>query len=251
MANDRALLAKMAAKWRGKRGLQGVREAISRRAARLGVTPEAAQILLAGEMGITGTGRAFSKLTPHAQQQVQAHRSRPAEVGRAVASRRSKVKPARSRGNGDGLRDAVKPLLSDPELLEECADILKGRRGFRRAVTFATQVLENRLRAIAGSAAQRNAKAHDVAAIVLLVSRGPMLRLDPDNAVQDGYYNLCAGVFWAIRNPTHHGSKQMPREQAISVCGFINVLLETLKRGTKATQAAPPTPPPSSTTGVP
>lgn len=242
MANDPELLAKMAAKLkRGRRGVQSVREAISRRASRLGVTHEAAQILLAAEMGIS-TGRAFSKLTPHAQQQVQAHRSRPAEAPRAVASARSTAKPRRSARNGDdALRAAVNGLLTDPELAEECADILKGPRGFRRAVTHATQVLESRLRSIAGAAAPRNAKAHDVASIVLIPSRGPMLRLDPDNAVQEGYYNLCAGVFAAIRNPTHHGSKQMPREQAMSVCAFIDVLLGALARGTKS--APPPTPP--------
>lgn len=141
------------------------------------------------------------------------------------------------------LRAAVKPLLTDPELVQDCADILKGPRGFRRAVTHATQVLESRLRAIAGPAAPRNAKAHDVASLVLLVSRGPMLRLDADNAVQDGYYSLCAGIFAAIRNPTHHGTKQMSRDQALSVCAFIDVLLGALARGTRAAPAAPPGPP--------
>jgi len=240
MANDPALLAKMAKKLRRKP--QGVREGISHRASRWRVTSDAAQVIWAAGLGIS-TGRAFSRLTPHAQQQVQAHGSRPAVVGRAVASGRAATKPARTRGNGDGLREAVNRLLADSELAEECADILKGRRGFRRAVTHATQVLESRLRVIAGPAAPRNAKAHDVASIVLHASRGPALRLDPDNAVQDGYYSLCAGVFAAIRNPAHHGSKQMPREQAISVCGFISVLLEALARGTKAAPASPPAPP--------
>ncbi len=248
MANDPTLLAKMADKLkRGKRGVQSVREGISKRADRLGVSHEAAQVLWAKELGIS-TGRVTAHLPPEIQRQVQEHRSRvPAALRRAAA-------PARTRDggrqSGDPLRAAVGQLITDPELVEVSADILRLTRRFDRAINHATQVLENRLRAIAGTAAAPHAKAHDVAAIALLSSRGPMLRVDPDNVVQDGYYHVCNGLFASFRNPTHHGGKHFSRQDAISACGFINVLLDALAKGTRAPAPAAPTPK-SSLTMVP
>src|SRR5256885_7463688 len=142
---DQTLLARIA-KETGK-SVQYVREQLSRRASRLGVVSEAAQILWAKELGIS-TARALRKQLPNVQEQVRAtlpifEALRP--TARRVASRKAGKAPRPP----SPLNAAIEYLLRDEDLKKYCADLLKAKGGFDRVFREATTVLDDRLKRLA------------------------------------------------------------------------------------------------------
>jgi hypothetical protein len=237
MGNPRlniTLLRKMARKLR--RTEQAVREGVSHRASRWRVVSEAAQVLWANELRIS-TGGVLATLPPHIQQQVR-ERSVGSTASRiAIPSERSR---SRTRKPGDGLREAVNDLLTDAELRDRCADVLRGSRKYDRAVNQATLVLEARLRQLAS--AGKAVKAPALAAMVLNPNNKPIVRMSDDNDVQDGYFQICRGLFAVFRNLTHHDlAENFTREDAVSICGFINAFLDAIARGKRTVRTPPET----------
>src|SRR3989442_1612490 len=99
---DQELLEKLARKM--SKTKQYVREQISRRATRQGISSQAAEILWAREHSV-GAGRFLRSLAPHIQQQVRDGvplAGRPARASRAASDARA----AKSRA-ADPVRDAV------------------------------------------------------------------------------------------------------------------------------------------------
>lgn len=104
---------------------------------------------------------------------------------------------------------------------------------FDRAVNQATQVLEDRIRQkaqpkrrLVGVALVNDAFKSDLSKTVLKASD------DPDE--QDGFTNILRGTMLAFRNPTHHYlTDTFTREEAMRVCGFIDVLLKIVAKTIK------------------
>ena len=120
-------------------------------------------------------------------------------------------------------------LILDPELKSRCSDLLSANDHFDRVINQATQVLEERIRALLP----------DLVSVYGLVLFGKAVNSDPTKtrikfsdipAEQQGYADLLRGVVGAFRNPSHHRFlANVSREQALQICSFIDNLLAALQ----------------------
>ena len=230
---DAALLKKIA-KARSKTE-QYIREQISRKAAKLGVTSSAAQVIMGRELEI-GTGQAFARLQPHEQQQV-----RQAEVPKT-----DDVQQHRRPGKliGTKKKQKLSPeiaaigMLHDDQLRSRVADLLKANKHFDRAFREATTVLDSRIKKKSG-----------IKKMNPLPLIGKALNPNPDEAIlvvseerpeQEGIHSICKGLMLAFRDPTHHElNDKLTRNDAIKFCGFIDTVLALVDGAT----VRPPAPP--------
>jgi len=222
---DRALLSKMA-KRLGK-PKKYVRERISKKASRLAVASESAQVLWAKELNL-GTSVALRKLPPHMQEQVRGALPTLFAGGEARTSAKP-AKPTSGRAKRvDPLSLATDYLLADPDLNSRCRDLLKKSRHQDRALREATTVLEDRIKCLAGICGPINpeplvnkAVNPDPAKAILIVSE--------QASVQAGYHSICRGIVLAFRHPAHHQlDDKVTREDALKICAFIDVMLAVL-----------------------
>lgn len=213
------------------KSVQYVREQISKRAARLSITSEAAQVLWAKELG-TGTAAALRRLQPHMQEQVRnALPSVFVELPSPSAQRPVKKGTRRSVRDPVGL--AVDYLLQDNELKSRCEDLLRKKRHLDRVLREATTVLENRVKQRAGIRERLNPEP--------LVNRA--LNPDPTKAVlvvsnepseQAGFHSICRGIVLAFRHKAHHElDDKVTQNDALKFCGFVDVLLGMLATARK------------------
>jgi hypothetical protein len=179
---------------------QYVREQISKRAGRLGISSEAAQILWAKNLGI-GAAHALHKLDPHIQEQVRT--SLPTVFVESPQTRSSKrgpgKKPPKSR-DPTGL--AIDYLLSDKELKSRCEDLLKRPRHFDRVFREATTVLETRIKSLSGI----TKKMHPSDLVSRVINPDPtkaILVLSEDKSEQEGFHGICKGTILGFRDPLH------------------------------------------------
>ena len=131
-------------------------------------------------------------------------------------------------------KGAVEYLIQDSELLSRCGDILLASGNFDRPVNQATLVLEDRIRKkaqppkkLVGENLVGYAFNEDILKSVLAVQSS-----DPDD--QRGFTQMLRGVVPAFRNRTHHHiTNTFSREEALRVCGFIDVLLRVVDNSAK------------------
>lgn len=222
---NQVLLSKMAR--RTRKPVKYIREQVSKRAARLSVTSQAAQVIWAKELGI-GTTIVLRRLPPHVQEQVRSSvgAQAPAKVSGTGISGSKKKRAAFP----DPLGSAIDHLLTDRELQSRCKDLLQRPRHFDRAVREATTVLENRLKLLAGITSRINPEAlvnttlnPDLAKAELIVSSEP--------SEQAGVHSICKGIMLTFRHKTHHQlDDRVTREDALRICSFIDVLLAILRK---------------------
>ena len=132
------------------------------------------------------------------------------------------------------LKAAIEYLIEDPELRGRCQDILLARANFDRPINQATLVLEDRIRKkaqpptrLTGESLVGFAFNEDLARTVLQVASG-------DSDDQRGFAQMLRGIVPAFRNKTHHHIiNSFSREEAMRVCGFIDVLLRVVDNTTK------------------
>jgi hypothetical protein len=209
---------------------QYVREQISKRAARGGISSEAAQILWAHSIGIS-TGRFRTSLPPYIQEEVRECLSlSPAERRAPRKMRGEPERDGRTAATTDPVRDAIDHLITDGELKRRCADLLKGRGPYDRVIREATTVLDHRLKqwgAITGYM-----KPVDVVGKVLNPDpQKALLKFSDEKAEQQGMFNICSGLALAFRGPTHHSlSDEFIRADSLKFCGFIDMLLVLLSQ---------------------
>jgi hypothetical protein len=130
---------------------------------------------------------------------------------------------------GDGIREAINLLLTDPEIKARCADTLRGRGKFDRAVSQATLILEDRLRSLGDV---EEPLVGEALAAKVLHPKKARLRISDRSDVQQGMYFICAGLSSVLRNPTHHHlTDKFSREEALSVSGFVDTVLRMLAQG--------------------
>lgn len=237
---DPKLMAKLAGKL-GKRE-SAVSVLVSKKAHQLGISSEAALILLAKQHGI-GTAVYQRKLDAAKQAEVRDAlpsvftangRKEPARVKDSAGKKRTGLP-----GKKAQLKAAIEYLIEDPVLLSRCRDLLLAPANFDRAINQATLVLEDRIRTKAQPAEKlvgeplvdRTFKT-ELAESVLCVSSN-----DPED--QRGFAQIMRGIVSAFRNKTHHHlTDAFAREDAMRVCGFIDVLVRVVDECTKANDAS-------------
>ena len=136
--------------------------------------------------------------------------------------------------NKASLKFVIECLIQDQELRARCGDILMARSNFDRPINQATLVLEHRVRRnaqptqkLVGESLVGYAFNEDLAKTVLRVASN-----DPDD--QRGFTQILRGIVPAFRNKTHHHIiNTFSREEALRVCGFIDVLLRVVDSSVK------------------
>lgn len=215
------LLRAMEQKYPGK-PLRYLREQISRRASRQGVSSYSAQILWARELGI-GVTRALARATPEVREEVRLVPTANSARIPTTGQRSARVKPA------TGL--TVKALISDNQLFERCNDLLRAKRHFDRVIREATTLLDDRLKKKTGLA---GLKPED------LVNKA--INPDPSKAIiqvsnttseQTGFHSICKGIMLAFRHKAHHSiSESFTKEDALKFCGFVDTILAMIEKST-------------------
>ncbi len=231
---DPKLLAKIAGK-RGKKKITDINKIVSSRAARLGVSSEAALIILAKEHGI---GTAAYQRGLDSAKQAEVRDALPtifATAARRTGSTKGVTKrPTPGVSKRAQLKSAIEYLIQDSELRERCGDILLASSNFDRPVNQATLVLEDRIRKksqptqrLVGENLVGYAFNEELSKTVLRVASN-----DADD--QRGFTQMLRGAVPAFRNKTHHHIiNNFSREEAMRVCGFIDTLLRVVDSSVK------------------
>lgn len=210
---------------------------VSRIAAKLSISSEAALIILAKKYAI---GTATYQRSLDATKQAEVRDALPgifASGDRAANSggRAKVVSPTKSGiSRKASLRLAIEYLIQDQELLSRCRDILLAAKNFDRPVNQATLVLEDRIRKraqpptqLVGENLVNYAFNDDLTRTVLRVASG-------DSNDQRGFIQILRGIVPAFRNKTHHHVvDSFSRPEAMAVCGFIDVLLRVVDNSVK------------------
>ena len=226
---DQKIMSKIAKKL-GKKDITAVNGIVSKKASKLGISAEAALILLAKEHGI-GTATYQRSLESSKQSEVRdalptiftssvktvSGSKKTASTATPVISRRSLIK------------SAIEYLIQDDELRDRCGDILLASSKFDRPINQATLVLEDRIRKksqptqkLVGENLVNYAFNENLSKTVLRVASN-------DSDDQRGFTQVIRGTVAAFRNKTHHHVvNSFSREEAMRVCGFIDVLLRVV-----------------------
>lgn len=223
---DEPLLDKIATK--KNKTKKYVREQISKRAGKSGVSSSAIQIVMAKELGI-GVAHRLRRVSPETRHEVQ-YLSMEGAGGRTGSPRESKVAPSKQPSEPITAA-AVRKLLRDDQLHGRCRDLLMAARHYDRVIREATTVLDDRLKKTIGI------KNLNPEALI-----GKVLNPNPDKAVieisaerseQEGIHSICRGIMLAFRNPAHHSvSDRFTREDALKFCGFVDTILGLIGGGT-------------------
>ena len=231
---DAGVMSKLAKKL-GK-PVVGINVMVSNLASKRGISSEAALVVLAKKNGI-GAAIYQRKLDPAKQAEVRDSISSLSEtrIRRGNSGQGSGVAVARAgTSNNQSLRPAIEYLIQDSMLLNRCRDILLARANYDRPINQATQVLEDRIRTksappkrLTGENLVGFAYNEDLSKTVLRV-----LSNDPDD--QRGLTQILRGIVPAFRNVTHHHIvNNFSQAEAISICGFIDVLLRAVDNSVK------------------
>ena len=218
---------------------------VSKRAARLGISAEAALILLAKEYGI-GTSAYQRKLDPAKQAEVRD--ALPSLISQGLSPAKGSKQSTRTK-NGGGARRAISKkeslkltieyLIEDKELRSRCQDILMAPANFDRPINQATLVLEDRIRKKAKPAKKLVGENLVNFAFNEGISKTLLRVASEDTEDQRGFTQILRGVVPTFRNKTHHHIvNNFSREEAMSVCGFIDVLLRVVDNSVNNSRSA-------------
>jgi len=228
---DPKLLGKLAKTLR--KDLQYVREQISRRAARSGISSEAALVLWCKQQRI-GSTNFLNRLPANVREEVRlGMQSNGAGAVANIPLPPHKIRHGRTGRNkaAFSIKAVVNATLQDQELRERVRDLLAAPRHYDRALREATTVLDYRLKTITGIKGMKPTPLvgkvlnPDPARAVIVVS--------PEAYEQQGFHNICSGVMLAFRDSTHHRlSNSFTQADAFKFCGLIDILLIVIGKGT-------------------
>lgn len=193
-------------------------------------------ILLAKENGI-GTSTYQRKLDSTKQSEVRD--ALPAIfAGTRISNHSDKTKNRKGAkptiNKKESLKLAIEYLIKDDKLRARCQDILMASGNFDRPINQATLVLEDRIRKkaqptqkLVGENLVGYAFNEDISKTVLRIASN-------DSDDQRGFTQILRGIVPAFRNKTHHHIvEDFSREEAMRVCGFIDVLLRVVDTSVK------------------
>lgn len=213
-----------------KYDIKYLREQVSKKANKLGITSEAALILWAKKLGI-GTVSFQRLLQPHIQGEIRNTLSLIANHHLKEDNAKKNEKAVIGVKNTSGLK--IEDLILDVELQDRCKDLLKAKRNFDRVFREATTILDNRIKKLAGLTRMK-----PLDAIGKAVNPDPtkaILKISDENFEQEGFFNICKGLILLFRDRTHHEiSDKFSREDALKFCGFVDIILATLNKAKKS-----------------
>ncbi len=208
---------------------------VSQKANKLGISSKAALAILAKEKGI-GTSVYQRKLDPEIQAEIRYSlptiitQSKPASLARK--SSKAKNNQQTAVGKKTLLKAAVEYVIQDVELRSRCEDLLLGKAHFDRAINQATLILEDRIRKKA-KPSKRLVGESLVGFSINADLAQTVLKLSTSKEEQRGLSIIIKGIVPAFRNTTHHHvADNFAREDALKVCGFIDVLLRIIDNST-------------------
>ncbi len=231
---DSKIMSKVAKKL-GKKDITAVNGMVSRKASQLGISAEAALVILAKENGI---GTSTFQRNLDATKQAEVRDALPALFAPSARTttneRQAKNKKSLPISKWAVLKSAIEYLIQDQALVDRCVDNLLGHRNFDIAINQATLVLEDRIRnkaqptkKLVGEPLVNFAFSEDLSKTVLQVAGN-------DSDDQRGFTQILRGLVPTFRNKTHHHViKTFSREDAMRVCGFIDVLLRVVDNSVK------------------
>lgn len=230
---DHKIMTKLAKKL-GKSSTAAINRLVYARASRQGISSEAALIQLARKHGI-GTATFQGKLDP--TKQAEARTNLPILLGSGIYRGGASTKPRGTKNAPSAkamYKAAIASLIQDDELRERCVDLLLANKHFDRAINQATLVLEDRIRhkaqplkKLMGENLVGFTFNEELAKTVLQVASG-------DSDDQRGFTQIMRGIVPTFRNKTHHHiTASFSREDAMRVCGFIDVLLRVVDSSQK------------------
>jgi uncharacterized protein (TIGR02391 family) len=202
-----------------------VREQISKRANKRGISSEAAQILWAKEEGL---GTATYRRRSSAGIQEEVRNSLPSVFAQPkITANGTSKRTIPSNNQRSQVSAAVEYLLQDDELRDRCMDLLKARKHYDRAIREATTVLDDRLKKLTGI---KGMLPQDLIGKALNPDPAKaMLVMSDDRAEQEGLFSICKGLGLSFRNPTHHNlTNKFSQQAAMKFCGFIDAILALL-----------------------
>lgn len=232
---DSKIMSKVAKKL-GKKNITAINGMVSRKASQLGISAEAALIILAKENGV---GTSTYQRNLDATKQAEVRDALPALFASSPKTATNGLQTKNKRSSGTtkraSLKSAIEYLIQDQELRDRCEDILLASSKFDRPINQATLVLEDRIRnkalptnkKLVGEPLVNFSFNEDLSKTVLQVASN-----DADD--QRGFTQILRGLVPTFRNKTHHHViKTFSREEAMRVCGFIDVLLRVVDNSVK------------------
>lgn len=232
---DSKIMSKVAKKL-GKKNITAINVMVSQKASQLGISAEAALIILAKENGV---GTSTYQRSLDATKQAEVRDALPALFASSPRTVTSGLKTKNRKSTGTSkrasLKSAIEYLIQDQELRDRCEDILLASSKFDRPINQATLVLEDRIRnkalptnkKLVGEPLVNFSFNEDLSKTVLQVASN-----DADD--QRGFTQILRGLVPTFRNKTHHHViKTFSREEAMRVCGFIDVLLRVVDNSVK------------------
>lgn len=231
---DRKIMSKIAKKL-GKKNITAINGMVSKKASKLGISAEVALILLAKEHGI---GTSTYQRTLDVAKQAEVRDALPTIFALTRTTNHTSgtrnengTKPTISRKAS--LKLAIEYLIEDQGLRSRCQDILMASANFDRPINQATLVLEDRIRKKAQPTARLVGESLVGYAFNEDISK-TVLKVTSDHTDdQRGFTQILRGIVPVFRNTTHHHSVSFSREDAMRVCGFIDVLLRVVDNSVK------------------
>ena len=233
---DKRIIDKVNAKL-GRGSAHRVNSRVSWLAGKLGISAEAALVVLAKQHGVRTTVYQRT-LSPEKQAEIRESlpslfavtNNRRSEADKSVVPQNNKKRQTNQRAQW---RLAVEYMIQDNVLLDRTISNLMARRHFDIPINQATLILEERIRQKAkppkrmvGEELVGFAFNPEIPQTVLKISD------DPDD--QRGFTFILRGMVSAFRNKTHHHLiDSFTREEALRVCGFVDVLLGVVDKSTK------------------
>ena len=231
---DKKIMSKIAKKL-GKKNIISINGMVSHKASQLGISAEAALIILAKENGI---GTSTYQRNLDAIKKAEVRDALPilfVPDSRTINSnRQTKNKKTSHISKRASLKSAIEYLIQDQILIDRCVDNLLGHRNFDIAINQATLVLEDRIRnkaqptkKLVGEPLVNFAFNENLSKTILQVASN-------DSDDQRGFTQILRGIVPTFRNKTHHHLiKTFSKEDAMRVCGFIDVLLRIADNSVK------------------
>ncbi len=208
-----------------------LREQISKKAGRLGISSEALLVIWAKKEGI-GTALYQRNLPDSIQAEIRFALPSifPQVRMKSQITPKENIKPRLIKR--DPLSAAIEYLIQDEELRDRCKDLIKAPRNFDRVFREATTVLEDRLKKLSG---ERRVRPINLVGKVLNPDpEKAVLKVSNENFEQEGFFSICKGLMLSFRATTHHElSDKFTREDALKFCGFIDSLLSILNQAEK------------------
>jgi uncharacterized protein (TIGR02391 family) len=221
---DPRLLVKLSKKT-GK-PVQYLREQISRKAGKRGISSEAALVLWCRQFGV-GATTFLNKQPAFVRDEVRGASAGNGDGSPRAQSAGSPPSKKRSASGKPAFGPIVDMVLQDGQLRDRCRDLLTARKNFDRVFREATTVFDDRLKKLSGI--QRMNPQSLIGKALSPDPQKAILEISAEKEEQEGFYSICKGVMLVFRNTTHHAlSDKMTREDALKFCGFIDALLTVL-----------------------